>query len=519
MPLSNRLSIFLVKEEITEDTDIIQFYSTYLDLSEIGRVYIADSQNSTPKWVSTFFANRINGGSIFTANARAVLLVRVPVEQGRVTRIFAITLGYGKNLLCDGVVEERFGLKVILNTIAPNSLRKINKINIGGNQKQSTEQLPLKSEINEFGFDVFRDLISSISGVSEDDEYVSGILSGSDILSLTTNVDISNIKDFLVKTYQKYRLTKYRENFEWIDQIQYVKDSQTKELLDIELLHAIQNNSPTVWMAVPEVISWEEILGFKYHGHVIHDDIYISEFKASFRKPLDSIDQFKSRTIFAIDSRDDSVRYSWNAYKCLLGEVTLNGSSYCLNNSKWYKVDNGYVALINQDYASTEISQIDFLDYTAEFLTEGNYNEKYETQNPDQYLCMDQKVIMHGGGHSSIELCDILSKDKQLIHIKKYTSSAVLSHLFNQAAVSAELMLSDNDFLAKARQKIAELSDEEAFSINDERQISIVFGIISKGDNPLPSIPFFSKVAFRYTKSRLTAFGLSVSIKAIKDLK
>jgi uncharacterized protein (TIGR04141 family) len=203
----------------------------------------------------------------------------------------------------------------------------------------------------------------------------------------------------------------------------------------------------------------------------------------------------------------------------LLGEVTLNGSSYCLNNSKWYKVDNGYVALINQDYASTEISQIDFLDYTAEFLTEGNYNEKYETQNPDQYLCMDQKVIMHGGGHSSIELCDILSKDKQLIHIKKYTSSAVLSHLFNQAAVSAELMLSDNDFLAKARQKIAELSDEEAFSINDERQISIVFGIISKGDNPLPSIPFFSKVAFRYTKSRLTAFGLSVSIKAIKDLK
>ncbi len=519
MPANNKLSIFLIKEEITNENDIIQFHSSSFVLRNVGKVYIADSRNSIPKWVNTFFTNSITGDSIFTANARAVLLVKIPVEQGQIERIFAITFGYGKNLLCDGIIEERFGLKVILNTIAPDSLRKINKINIGGNQKQSSEQLPLKSAINEFGFDIYRDLISSITGMSDDAEYVSGTLSGSDLLSLSTDVDISNIREFLVKTYQKYRLTTYRTNFEWIDQIQYVKDVHTRDLLDTELLCLIRNHSPSVWMAVPEVINWEEIRGFRYHGHAIFDDIYIHEFNASFRKQIESIDQFKSRTIFAIDATDDSRKYSWNAYKCLLGEVTLNGSTYCLNNSKWYKVDNDYVALINQDYQATEISPFPFYDYTAEYRDEGDYNTRYQTLNPDQFLCMDEKTIMHGGGQSRIELCDILTSDMQLIHIKKYTSSAVLSHLFSQAAVSAELILSDGPFLEKVKHKISELTDLDAFEILDERQLRIVFGIISDKATDLPAIPFFSKVAFRYTKARLNAFGLHVAIKNIRDTR
>ena len=78
--------------------------------------------------------------------------------------------------------------------------------------------------------------------------------------------DISNIKDFLTKTYWKYKSKEYKKYFEWIDHIKKVKDNNLKDQLDVEIINLIQNSSPTIWMAVPEVIEWENISGFKYKG-------------------------------------------------------------------------------------------------------------------------------------------------------------------------------------------------------------------------------------------------------------
>ena len=190
----------MIKEDFIEDDDIIEKYNNNASIDGVGTVYWGDSRINVPQWATSFFVGSINTENIFTANARAVLLVRIPVGQDGAERIFAITMGYGKNMLKDNVAEERFGLKVILNTIKPDSLRRINKVNIGGNQKLSNEQLPLKSGINDFGLDINRDLVSSIAGVSDDEDYAEGILAGGDILTLAAEVDITNIVDFLKKT-------------------------------------------------------------------------------------------------------------------------------------------------------------------------------------------------------------------------------------------------------------------------------------------------------------------------------
>lgn len=60
---------------------------------------------------------------------------------------------------------------------------------------------------------------------------------------------------------------------------------------------------------------------------------------------------------------------------------------------------------------------------------------------------MDAKVIYYGGGYSSIEVCDVLSKNGELIHVKRHNGSATLSHLFNQGLVSGELIREDRSFL------------------------------------------------------------------------
>lgn len=90
-----------------------------------------------------------------------------------------------------------------------------------------------------------------------------------------------------------------------------------------------------------------------------------------------------------------------------------------------------------------------------------------------------------------------------------------MSHLFNQAAVSGEALL-DAEFRAKYNSRL----QEEGFAsyIDDDfrsNNYTVVLGIISKGNEQRPQIPFFSKVAIRYATKTLSNLGYNVAIRNI----
>lgn len=90
-----------------------------------------------------------------------------------------------------------------------------------------------------------------------------------------------------------------------------------------------------------------------------------------------------------------------------------------------------------------------------------------------------------------------------------------MSHLFNQAAVLGEALL-DAEFRAKYNSRI----QEEGFAsyIDDDfrsNNYTVVLGIISKGNEQRPQIPFFSKVAIRYATKTLSNLGYNVAIRNI----
>lgn len=519
MPESNKLSIYLIKDEFSNDDKVILKNSPdpLTTVDGLGVAYYCPSQTVTPKWVSSFFCNQIDKNNIFTSNARAVLIARVKIDEELKT--FAITMGQGKHMLANDVIEDDFGLKIVLNTIEPNSLRRINKINIGGNQKTSNEQLPLASDIDDFGFDIDRDLIGTVTGYSNDDTLATGILTGGELFSLTAPVDITNLKEFLGKAYRRYRSTSYRNNFGWIDHIKKVKDSRIITALETEIIRLINEESPTIWMAVPDVISWENIVGFKYNGKELYTDIYIKTVTDSFRNGLTSFEQLKQKTIFAIDAQDGVSTYlSWQAHKCLYGEIEYGGKAYCINNGRWFCVDKDFVSMVNNAYEQIAISNMTFLDCTKKHNSENAYSKDFVSTDEENLLCMDKQNISYGGGQSKVELCDILTTDNTYIHIKPYSGSATLSHLFNQAVVSAELVLGDSEFRAKANIKIKELTNNQSFQITEGNRPNVILGIISEKDVERPQIPFFSKVALRYTKRRLETFGCELSIKNIHKI-
>lgn len=521
MSNSNKLSIYLIKKEFENADELIVSEEAVKlgTIDNVGTVYYQPSVSSQPSWITSFFKNKLKLEDVFSANSRILLICRITVnnEENRI-KTFALTWGYGKNLLEDNVIEEDFGLKVVLNTIKIDGLRRINKVNIGGNHKTSNEQLPLKSRITDFGFDLDRDLLGTITGQSADINYVTGMITGGDLLSVTTEVDIYNITEFLGKTYERYKSTTYKDSFAWIDHIKKVKDGALREKLDSVLVSLIQNESPEIWMAVPDVIEWENIKGFKYYGRDLHEDIDIKLVIKSFKEGLHSVEQLKRKTIKAKSELNEERDYaSWTAYKCIYGEVELEGKIYCISNGQWFCVEPNFADEINSDYEKTDISDMTFIDYDGSYSKEGEYNSALAGTAPGKLLCMDQKNIVHGGGRSKIELCDVLTCDNTYIHIKNYHSSSSLSHLFSQGLVSAELVLGDSDFREKANKKIIENGGTQDFIIHEGSKPNIIFGIISKSNKQLPDIPFFSKVTLRYVKYQLGLLGCGIAIKTIED--
>ena len=160
-----------------------------------------------------------------------------------------------------------------------------------------------------------------------------------DIFSLTVERDIENIDEFLIFCYKRYKENTYKEKFAWVDNIKYVKDKTTISLLNQKLIEEIKaKNYDKVWMAVPEVVSWEDIKDFKISGVKDTDgDIYIETVVGSLRSELIDITQLQSKKIYARSAADDDKNaYEWTAYKCIIAEIDLDGKQYCLNDGKWY---------------------------------------------------------------------------------------------------------------------------------------------------------------------------------------
>jgi uncharacterized protein (TIGR04141 family) len=145
-------------------------------------------------------------------------------------------------------------------------------------------------------------------------------------------------------------------------------------------------------------------------------------------------------------------------------------------------------------------------------VTEGEYNKRLVAITSGKYYLMDRNLTYLGG---PMEFCDVFSKSKELIHIKRYGGSATLSHLFYQGMNSAEFFQMDPSYRKLVLNK---LPKQFQIFMADARpkfeEYHVVFGIISKSSKEL-TLPFFSRVGIRHAVRRLQGFGYRVSLAKI----
>ena len=442
----NKLSVCLIKSKYTEFDQLVEPGITSIEVDGIGTVYLVESIPHPPDWVKDFFGHALDGKfQLLTASSKGLLLTKVKVEAE--THIFAIAFGYGRHLLKDDVIEERFGLRVVLNSALPNSLRSIDKTTFGSVPKQSKEQISRAGAATSFGIDIEQDLIGSVTCTSKDPR-LGGTITGRDALSVSVKIDVTKVHDFLLACLERYNASDYKIDFDWIDQIKDVRDRKTLDTLDTLLLGRLNAKTlDKIWMAPPDILDWVDVKGFRYAKRKrseLQNDMDAPTFLTTLGDESVTIDILRNTLVFVISIKTDDVWDKWSAYRCLYAELEYEGKVCILHNGRWYEVAKSFTDDVLKAFSDTPESAIALPDYDSN-SNEGAYNLAVPALLAGS-CCMDGDPIVHGGGHSRIEFCDLLTTEKHLVHVKRYSGSQQISHLFSQGVVAGELFVSDAAF-------------------------------------------------------------------------
>jgi uncharacterized protein (TIGR04141 family) len=156
---------------------------------------------------------------------------------------------------------------------------------------QSREQAGRDVGFEGFEFDTDIDLLKSITAKSapidgeEQDTY-----SGRDSVTVYTRVDLDSFTTIAETLFAAYQKKTYQKSYPWIDKITQERDASVVKLLDEALVQKItQGEFAKIWLAIPEILNWEEIDGFSYRppsqnpkkaGPVLHPDIDLESWLA-----------------------------------------------------------------------------------------------------------------------------------------------------------------------------------------------------------------------------------------------
>jgi uncharacterized protein (TIGR04141 family) len=363
-------------------------------------------------------------------------------------RLFAVTWGQGRHLLQRDAFEQDFGLKVVLNTVAPDQLKSVDARTIEETTLHTRRDLSRDSALSAFGLDISRDLLRAVTGRPED-ETLAHRLSGSDALGMHTYEPLGALPALAERLLEAYKSTAYREHFDFIDHLRPEKRaSRVQQLEDIVVSALNERDIDDAHLAVPETIDWLDVDGFRFStgrgGDEHRPDPRISAYLDSRSDDHLTTDMVKRDRLIARRASTGGILDSWSVYRCLVFQVELDNRLYVLSAGDWFRVDLDYRAQVEADVNA--LPRFDGLPDADPGTDEDTYNKKAA-----EHLgaaCLDKRFV-YDGGPDKMELCDVLTREGGLIHVKPRGASSTLSHLFSQGRNSAERLLGTPNFVGR----------------------------------------------------------------------
>ena len=489
------LNIFAIRDNIAdvfkEDYDS---HPIALDDERIGALYVKGSKPRRPEWLREFFGPTVDPDSLpllLNSTSAAVLLVTVS------TKTFAVAFGHGRYMLNPTAIEPRFGLRTALNGVNVRQVRSVDRKTLDAVSMYTREQASRASSFNAFDMNVQRDLLRSITGRMLDED-LGLTVTGKDAFLIRSRVTLHTLLPQLDKWHHLSQKDTYRERFPWIDNIAEVSDKTTRDRLDARLVDMLRRgDTERIWLAPPEIMSWDNVDGFKFRtpkADVVPELDLRSYFEDKYRSQAEvTIVHLRRDKIFTRSNKDDTDIDRWRVYQCIHADIGDGSDRFILDEGQWYKIDPDYAAELADFRDSLPRTEIDLPDYDD--ADEAKYNDRAAKQADLRLMDKDLVKGIETDGRSRIEVCDLLHTEGAFIHVKRYSGSSTLSHLFSQGAVAADNLRFNPEF----RKRVAEKYPTIILSNGsfDAKRHEIAYAIIAKPGKDDVKLPFFSLVNLR----------------------
>jgi uncharacterized protein (TIGR04141 family) len=504
---------------------------------EFGTLYIKKPINeSEPEWLNFVGQGFSNSSPLRVLKNKSVSALLV-IERDQ--RQFAIAFGHGRYMLDATRIEDRFGIRVVLNSIEPDKISSIDRQTFDASPRISRTQTIKASSVSDYSINAEQDLLRGLVGFSKS-EYsavLGDLIAGIDAFKTSVAIDLKDLGDLLStslsrsesKDYLKSDIDGNGSEFAWVENLLPVKDKNIIEELENDLWRKLDSSDlGGMWMAVPEIVDWANVTGFCYKVESCQDELDsyldLSKFLASLRKNA-NLETVKKREVYMMKSQGEPPA-RFKAFKCIYAEIKRSTELFILHVGTWFKVEQSFQNSVEKYFIEIRRKTFSppFINY--HHIGEGDYNNAVCVAAPTTHAMLDRQLIQFGGKHDKIEVCDIYTGPSKLsnvnnkcefIHVKRGRSSSTLSHLFSQGLVSSTLLVKEPDFVKEVNKQLEKNSFDELPLRFSGHGHEVIFAIID-GQSGVPlDLPFFSKVTLQNCCKSIVAFGYAVSLMHIPE--
>jgi len=479
-----------------------------------GEVYFQFNRESSPKWL-TFLGGHVSLGENRPKNQTNAALILLRVDD----KVFAVTLGFGYHALDDSKVERDFGFVCSLNATDRNNLRAIDSRNIDFLTKQRRTFTSQSTDLAEFGFDEFGDVLHKVSGTPRDPN-LGKTLSGSDAASLNADVEFRTLPQKCTELLRTFRDPEASTLRDLASRVAHVREKHLQVALDDLLAAAIRAENPHRLSISLDSAEWERCASVRVFkgGQGEEDDDLTTELLFRFRRehlPDFEAEHLTKVQVLAKDEHDNAIGKARPLSRLLSFETDHNGERFVFSLGRWYRVARGFMNEVADYLAQIPVvADAAFLPDWADGQSEEDYNAGAAASHG--YTLLDQ-VNFRPGGASQIEVCDLLSPDGRFVCVKKLSKAASLSHLYAQGSVSASLLFEDQRYRDYIEGQVpAGWVIPNAADATGRERTTFVYAIATPRPGNLADIlPFFSKVNLRNHARTIRRMGFRIALRKI----
>lgn len=532
----DQIRVYLLKEGTDIDSAVRGRDDRPLERFEIntgdliGTLFVDAPPTRRPDWLP--FLEDVAGRDIEHTGNRHVSAVLLLTRRGRT---FALSFGFGRHLLRPDALEPEYGLRTAAGLVDPDRLAAVDSRAFEATVLQVRRQSSSGTGTRGIGFDLEREMLRALAGEPLD-ESLGTRITGSDSVGLTAKLGAGQLGARIDALHDAYVGRRYRTSFDYLDRWRQLRASEpVRAELDTALVARLEKMRELIRagastehlpggqglvLAAPQIIEYSAsgfLANVEPAGTSPHPFPDLDAYLRSTRRPP-TIDDLRSNHDLLLNAGEPFVvEHIWPIYSALVWEVVLDGQTYILSEGTWWQVDGQYLATLDGRLARIPEAELTPFDPLED---EEDYNIRLASEGGTRAV-LDRRLAYFEDEQGGVEPCDVLTEDREFIHVKRMTGSAAMSHLFGQSLVAARLFVSSDRFRDHLRGQLPASSSLRTLVPEgrpDSGEFKVVLGIIRRGDNDghiALDLPFFSRNFLSFIATQIETIGYEFQIARI----